>query len=238
MKRIIAFAAHPLRALMKSNRLLITIGIPLVFIASVDCAIAQSRDRDNPTQLTSNEISGFIGDNVGDSYYYTFVAGPGEVTLTLGVEIGQKRAYNFNIVLFELFNEGGLRIAMGQAITSSIGTQPIVERINFTRRQRVLLHINISDKNSGPGKYRLRLGGAIHVGKATPFTPADVTASPQDEGINVGEILRQVGNDKKLLECLPKQGTLVVTMKDGSKHEITLNQVVNLRHIEAAPPRK
>ncbi len=218
MKRIMAFTTHQLRAFMKSTRLFMVSGILLIFITSVDSVSAQSRDRSKPTHLTSSEISGLIGDNIGDSYYYTFAAGPGEVILTLNVEPPQGRTYNLNGVLFELFNEDGRRIALRQKLASRYhDMKPVVERVSFTRRQRVLLRVNIVEQSSGPGKYRLQLGGTVHVGD-------NVTQPPKGKGIDFGEILRQAANDKNYLECLPKQGTLIVKMKDGSKKIIDLGE--------------
>ena len=60
-------------------------------ITSVGSANAQSKDRDNPTRLTSNVISGLTGPSYReDKYYFTFVAGPGELTITLSVEATER----------------------------------------------------------------------------------------------------------------------------------------------------
>lgn len=182
------------------------LGLLLVLITSVTSAYSQSRDKNNPTRLTSKEIAGVIGDNRGENYYYTFFAGPGEVTLTLSVESDRRRAYNLNGVLFELFNEDGRRIAFGQGLASKYHeAEPVVERVSFTRRQRVLLRINIVEQNSGSGKYQLQLGGAVHVGD------------------NVTE---QSSNlDSEDVPCLPKSGRLTISMKDGSFHVLDISQI-------------
>jgi len=59
---------------------LMTAALLLTTLAGI--AAAQSTDRDRPTRLASNEIK---GGNVDDTveYYYTFAAGPGEITVTL-----------------------------------------------------------------------------------------------------------------------------------------------------------
>ena len=59
----------------------------LAFTALVNVANAQSKDRDNPTQLTSSEIAGLIdSESRGNFYYYSFVANPGEISVTLSVQ--------------------------------------------------------------------------------------------------------------------------------------------------------
>jgi hypothetical protein len=63
----------------------------LALVASANAASAQSKDRANPTELTSNEISGLIdSDSRGNVYYYSFWAKPGEVVITLTVEPGRR----------------------------------------------------------------------------------------------------------------------------------------------------
>src|SRR5947207_456913 len=71
----------------------------LILISLIGVAIAQSKDRNRPTQLSSKEISGVIGGNVGESYFYSFRAGPGDVTIKLSVEAGDSPS---NAVNFEL----------------------------------------------------------------------------------------------------------------------------------------
>src|ERR1017187_5319953 len=63
----------------------------------------KSKDRDHPTPLTSPEISGFIDQTVlGDYYYYSVTAGPGEVTFTFNVESGAGGVANVGFALFDV----------------------------------------------------------------------------------------------------------------------------------------
>ena len=51
----------------------------LFFSLLVADVTAQSNDRDNPTRLTSNVISGDVGpDTTRENYHFSFVAGPGK----------------------------------------------------------------------------------------------------------------------------------------------------------------
>ena len=186
----------------------------LALIICVNVANAQSRDKTKPTQLTSNEVSGTIGDNLADSYYYTFEAGPGEVTFTLTLETGRTGAMSVNQVWVELFNEEGRKIMYLPGLvarmpgSSKENTMQKVERITFSRRQRVMLSIFIHDENSPGGKYQLRLGGAVNANKVTSSVDS---AFLDDFRIDYSK-------------CLPKKGTLIVKMKDGSKKIIDLSE--------------
>lgn len=193
---------------MKNDKPARILALSFLFLAitSVGSASAQSKDRDNPTPLTSNEISGLIDrDNRGDNYHYTFVAGPGEVTITLSVEAGRESYYNY--VEFDLFDEDAKRITNGFVQASSGKTEQTVKHINFTRRQSVLLRISITDNHYRDGKYRLRLGGAVNIGRGgfdpVPRPQRDNTDNP---------------------ECLLKKGILRVKMKDGSVRRIDLSE--------------
>lgn len=46
---------------------------------------AQSKDRDHPTAVKSDEINGEL-DASGNKYFYSFLAAPGELTLTVDVK--------------------------------------------------------------------------------------------------------------------------------------------------------
>jgi hypothetical protein len=57
----------------------------LVLLAAAGSVFAQSTNRDHPTPFTSTEIKGDLkGDEI--EYFYSFTAGPGEVTITVDVK--------------------------------------------------------------------------------------------------------------------------------------------------------
>jgi len=199
--------------------------ILVTLILAVDSANAQSKDRDNPTQLTSNEISGLINeDNLGDHYYYTFVAGPGEITLTLSVQSGNGKS---NQVSFDLSNDNARQLGYGTMGAYGGRTEQLVKRIDVNRRQPVLLHITINDWSQGSGRYRLRVGGAVDVSQNKQ------SAGGGDSVTRIEPINEAKANARRdalrqtmcVNECLPKQGTLIVTLKDGSTIKIDLSQV-------------
>lgn len=190
----------------------------LGLVVSVNVANAQSKDQDNPTRLTSNVISGTVGpDATGDKYYYSFVAGPGEVTITLTVE-----AENVNQVGFALFDEREVMLANRDATAGLVKTVQAVQSVNIPRRQRVLLRI-VSMYNSGPGRYRVRISGVVEfnrnksAGGITGDTPTNTL------GVTLDTPTTTLAPTNKL-ECLPNQGTLIIKMKDGSKKIIDLSE--------------
>src|ERR1700674_3076118 len=56
----------------------------LLVIAAASVAVAQSGSRDHPTPINSNELRGTL-DSEGGEFFYSFTAGPGELTLTVEV---------------------------------------------------------------------------------------------------------------------------------------------------------
>jgi hypothetical protein len=189
----------------------------LTILAFPVAADAQSRERLNPTKLTSKDISGVIGDNIGDIYYYSFEAGPGELTITLTVD-PVKKLFNTCSVSFEVFNEDARSIGSGFVVASNGETGQRVEHINFSRRQKVTLKIKLPDTLSGlsgpsSGKYFLRLDGATHFGVSQGVSLPDVESDKQDLDTP---------------ECLPKKGILRVKMKDGSIRRIDLSEAAEI----------
>jgi hypothetical protein len=212
MKRTRLFAASRLNVLQILCRRIFT---ALAFVIMLNIlagpAHSQSKDRDNPTRLTSNEIVGLIDpDKNGDNYHYTFVAGPGEVKVTLTVESGSGPGKGINEVKFDLFDDDAKKIADKFVIASGGGSEQGVIRVSVTRRQSVLLRVTLQS-NRGPGKYRIRLSGAVDVGQGELYDPTPELFKSQRDKIDNPE-------------CLPKRGTLIVKMKDGSVTRIDLSQ--------------
>jgi len=171
MKRNTTFAVTHFSAPRKIYRLVYSTLMFLMIISSSALTNAQSKDRDNPTQLTAREISGVVGDNVGETYYYSFVAGPGDLSITLTVE-PVKKPFNTCAVIFELFNEDGRSIGSGYAFASNGDTRQRVERINFSRKQKVLLKIKlpVNEFETSSGKYQLQLDGPVNLSNAVSAT--------------------------------------------------------------------
>jgi hypothetical protein len=185
------------------------VAAPLLLTAFVGSAAAQSAestDRDNPIRLTSSEIS--VPMNPDRDIYYTFMAGPGEVTMTLNVlRVHPNDTTSTGIELFDSnakpipFKDG--RIDFPLSVYGGFGglNEQAINRVDFKRPQLVLMRIKLRYHR---GTVRLRLNGAVELGQAT--APA---SSPQQETLFV----------------LPARGAMQVEMNDGTVQRISLSEV-------------
>jgi hypothetical protein len=168
----------------------------LLLIAAARPSAAQSTDRDNPTPLKSNElITEFSQDN--PEYFYSFLAGPGEVVFTLDVK---GAAPGGGVPYFHIFNTEGRELDSFDKFAAGNASEKLVKRVSFAKRQAVVMRIG---KPLGGGSYRLRLSGAVALEKAT------TDAADQADG--------RMG--------LPTSGTLRIEMNDGSAQELDLRRV-------------
>ena len=143
---------------MKLSFLLLTL-----LIIAVPSA-AQSTDRDNPTQLTSNEIKD-EGTGKSVEYYYGFTAGPGEVTITVDLKA---KAYS-TAVRFELLDaESNQILAHNMNAATTTGAERVVKKVRVREKQAVVLKL-VLDSNTG--EYMVRLGGAVE------FAGAEATST-------------------------------------------------------------
>jgi hypothetical protein len=127
-----------------------------IAVAMSGSAAAQSSDRDYPTQVKSAEINGAL-DGSGTEYFYSFVAGPGELTITVDVNssIGQA------LLNFELLAKNAATVIICCEYAQADGdgqSARAVKSVKLAKRQTVILHVTVG--KSGTGSYRVRLAGA------------------------------------------------------------------------------
>jgi hypothetical protein len=118
---------------------------------------AQSKDRDHPTPVKSNEINGEL-DASGDEYFYSFLAGPGELTITVDVKSSGGTA-GINFELLEKNAATAIICCEFAQADSSDQSGRDVKSAKFRVRQRVILHL--TQFKYGKGTYRVRLSGAV-----------------------------------------------------------------------------
>ena len=212
---------------VRATQLIRSVFILLVLMSLTGLTQAQSTDRDNPTRLKSNEISGLIdSESRGHFYYYSFMAGPGEVSIMLTVEPGRpvESTVGLTSVGFSLYDRNAEALTSKSVSTYSAGGPgQAVARVEVTRRQSVVLGINIPEGSiyrTVGGKYRLRINGAVDLVHDRSDTKDDSRGLTQAD---VEAALRS-----KPGECLPKQGTLIVKMKDGTKRIIDLSEALEV----------
>jgi hypothetical protein len=199
-------------------------------VVFVDVANAQSKNRDNPTRLTSNEITGLIdSDSKGNIYYYSFTTNPGEVTITLTVEPGKRvndsGLDNFNLVVFSLFDRNGEKVVNKAVSASNVGEiAQVTDQVEVNRAQTMVLSVSIPKIGSNGlinGKYRLRVSGAVEINQDAPSsktTGSGITKADMDAFLSFEDFRRH----------LPKRGTLRVKMKNGSTRIVNLSEVEDI----------
>lgn len=220
-----------------------------LFLGTAGAAAAQSNDRDNPTPLTSNTIKGTgVGKNV--EYYYNFVAGPGEIVITIDLKA---KTYS-TVADIELFDADSKKIFYYYPNAGS-SSERTVQRVNLGSKETITLRLAFDSK---AGDFQIKFGGAVEfaapdasAGAVTPpaetsagATPANptqptestpqpdpsVTSPTESSGKKSGKeskfdlginLFQTVGTHFGL----PSSGMLHIVMKDGTTQDIDLSQV-------------
>jgi Caspase domain len=131
---------------------------------------AQSTDRNNPEPLRVNRIQGGKEAGTLKVYYYTFVAGPGGISIHLISSIGARdgganvrmadvRFFDLNANnLFSLKLIGGRNDTTGRNITESITSS-----FGITRRQQLLMEVTLYEPVV---RYQVSIDGAVELGQS------------------------------------------------------------------------
>ena len=146
---------------MKRSASLALAFLLLTVVALSRSAAAQSKDRDHPTPVKSNEINGEL-DASGDEYFYSFLAGPGELTITVDVKSSTGQA----LLNFELLDKNAAAAILCCEYAQADGdgqSARNVKSVTLAKRQLVILHATIG--KAGVGTYRVRLSGAVAPGE-------------------------------------------------------------------------
>lgn len=184
----------------------------LLAIAAASVAVAQSGDRDHPTPINSSELRGVLNSDGGE-FFYSFTAGPGDLTITVEV----KSSEGTLAMPFELLsaNAADTILCCEYAQADAPGqTGRVVKTVNIKSRRTVILHL--TENKYGAGTFVVRFSGAVaFTGRSEPA-----------QGNRIG--YRGPGGRMGL----PTNGTLHITMKDGSTKEIDLSlvQELSVRH--------
>ncbi|MDX6558694.1 MAG: hypothetical protein QOF72_1743 [Blastocatellia bacterium] len=135
--------------------------VVLIAVAGLAAAQAPSTDRDNPTQLTASEIK---GDGVEEKteYFYSFTAGPGDVTITLDVKAEQSTAVSS--VDIALFNAGSKKLLSTYANPDHGSSKHAVETATVHGTQTLLLQVEVS---TGVSSFKIKLAGAVAINSGT-----------------------------------------------------------------------
>jgi hypothetical protein len=131
-------------------------------MGSIGSAAAPSTDRDRPTPLMSNEIRGTSGGKAGE-YYYTFIAGPGEVALTLDT-MSNTAWTSPRAELFDMNANGLLYVGADSCCGRS---ERKVGRVQIPTRQPLVMRVRL---DSNAERYLVRVEGAVELVQVGPAT--------------------------------------------------------------------
>jgi hypothetical protein len=207
----------------------------LTFATFVSSNSAQSGNPDNPTPLSSNELKGNLG-GADKELYYSFVAGPGKVTVTVDIKASEGVAsmtLNFSAA------ESADILVM--PLATHRGSKRESDAFNLDERQTVVM--KLASTGTYRGSYQIRLGGAVDFKSGTTATtttappttttdaPSPATTSTAPPSITSTAPLPTTNSIPGFLgNCLPKSGVLSFTMSDGTVKEINLNSVQKVSH--------
>jgi hypothetical protein len=175
-------------------------------------AWAQSKDVDNPTPLTNTTIKGDLPGAEGNQYY-SFNAGPGNVTITAFVE---SAGIGVGVVGVQLFSSN-LSTQLCSSETEAIngGTQSGTCSASLKAQERVIMRVGLMRGCKGC-TYRVRVDGARGAdGPALPAAKPTSGAAPQSA-------------------TAPASGagfrTMLIRLKDGTTMQIDLAKVADITY--------
>jgi hypothetical protein len=182
------------------RRVGMAIAASLLLIAATDSSAAQSSDRDHPIPLKAAELEGQL-DGSDTEYFYSFVAGPGDLTVTFDVKASGANA-GANLDLLDR-NARPLLSLLAQGVNR--GSERKAERVRLNSQQTVVMRLKgiRYGSSGGQGTYMVRLGGAVAL-------EGDATEGGNYAGGRMG---------------LPTSGTLRIELDDGSAQEFNLRRV-------------
>jgi len=209
---------------MKRSAFLVSAIFVSIFTIAAGTLRAQSTDRDRPTPLQSNEVTGNIFETNAE-HFYSFTAGPGELTTTVDVKASPPdKLAGFNFELLERNASTVIGEGAGFVQGSNGGTDRVVRSVRLTRRQTIVLHTtNGSGENSGT--FRIRLSGPA-VSDGSPSTGGGYNEDNDRSNNNYDQGRGNRGRGEPLE--VPANGTLHIRMKNGATQDINLSRVSSI----------
>ncbi len=180
-----------------------TLSIPLL-IGGGQCnllppALAQSIDSATPTQLESNQIEGEV-EASGQSYYYTFSAGPGDLSLKVD---GETDFYSTNARVI-LRDERGIELSNVNLNATGNGASTSA-KIHLTRQQVIKMQILLGVNVGIHLKYKLSLAGPLNLS----------AQQTRLAGVDQNEQIASVSIPTTVPTILPAAESRAATVKDS-----------------------
>lgn len=207
----------------------------VLIVGGMVSATAQSTDQSNPTPISSNELTINGPKKNNQQFYYSFTAGPGEVTLQFNVRAKSSSTF-VGVKVFD----AELNTLAYQNMSADTSPSMALKKFDVGAKQTLVLSFT-SDPSLG--ECTIKLGGAVEFGgaesSASPTADSTATNSipevkPADQGSGAGASAASGKNKDLAFSILdavgqrfniPANGKLRLEMKDGSVQEIDLTQV-------------
>lgn len=138
--------------------------------------------------------------------YYTFTAGPGMVRVTSDVKGGD----NTVSMGWKILDLNAKILAFDNSAADSSGSRN-VEEFQLDKKQKVVLKVVTE---TGVVSFKFQLSGAVYF---------DPVKSDGDE--NIVEISGDNDTISSQQICMPRNGVIIMTMKDGKKVKVDLSKV-------------
>jgi hypothetical protein len=202
---------------MRKNSKAFALMMFLTLAAFVNSNSAQSGNPDKPTPLSSSELKGSLG-GTDKELYYSFIAGPGKVTVTVDIKASEGVA---NMTLN--FSSAESADVLVMPLATHRGSKREVDSFDLDERQTVVM--KLASTGTYRGSYQIRLGGSVD------FKSNDVDAPPSkksDDNDDAPPPKNSTGDFSE--NCLPKSGVLSFVMSDGKIQKINLNSVQKVSH--------
>lgn len=188
----------------KTNFFGMAFSLLFVLVLFNAAAFAQSTNPDNPTVLTKGEVQWKLsGKGKTVVYYYTFTAGPGVLKITTDqTSVGITGMQNLSWELTDA-NFNAIKSEDLYGVTTS---ERKVTEVKLTKKQKVIFKVTVTEDVQN---FKFQFAGAVNFASSDEEIE-DITADNT-------ETQQQI--------CMPRNGVLILTMKDGKKVKVDLGKV-------------
>lgn len=179
--------------------------LKLILLALAVSAFAQSTNQSSPTAITKTYVG--KGPSKETTYYFSFTGGPGEVAIKL-----QMKAKTYSTFgRLEVLDAGMHTLAtLNMNAATSTGPAEDVRQIDLDEKQTVILKVTL---DSNLLNYQIHLTGAV----------ASISANILQSGSEGSNGKPKFSSGQHI--NVAQSGTLIITMKDGTKQEFDLATV-------------
>ena len=148
---------------------LVTLLLAIIFGA--DALNAQPSTRENPLPLMTQELKGNIAPNVLMERFYSFTAGPGEVSFSLEV----KSYEQWSNIVVEIFDADSQTLIKFDA---SSGGDRKDAKLRLENRQPIVMRV-YGPRNNQSGNFTLKVKGAISLNRSAAQNNSPSNAPPK-----------------------------------------------------------